>query len=276
MQINKIGLGTVQFGLDYGISNNSGKTSSEEVTRILKFAKEKGIDTIDTAQAYGDSENVLGMNDLKGFKIVTKFIKGDKSVLSIVNSSLEKLKQQELYGLLVHSPQEVLQNEKVWNELIGLKNIGLVKKIGFSFNDPNEVEKCLQKKMIPDVIQVPYNYFDSRFEKHFPQLKDLGCEIHTRSTFLQGLFFLSEEILKSKFMQVAKMIIDLQNQFNSHLSKGLINFVMNNKYIDKVVLGVNSYDQLQENLTIDNTQFDLPKINHLIPDEILIPSKWKN
>ena len=71
---NKIGLGTVQFGMDYGVSNTKGKTPDIEVSKILEYAKKEGLLYIDTAEAYGCSEEVLGRNDLSGFRIISKFL----------------------------------------------------------------------------------------------------------------------------------------------------------------------------------------------------------
>ena len=70
----RISLGTAQFGLDYGISNKSGKIEPKEVDKILSFAKKNGIKSIDTAQAYGESETVLGKYDINKLSSIISFI----------------------------------------------------------------------------------------------------------------------------------------------------------------------------------------------------------
>ena len=127
----KLGLGTVQFGLDYGISNKQGITNLEEVRDILGFAKNAGIDLIDTAFGYGKSEEVLGKADVDGFRVVSKFLP-ESNGLSIpqqVQTTLERLKTNQLYGLLAHRPADLLKNPDIWLYLQGLKQQGLVKTI---------------------------------------------------------------------------------------------------------------------------------------------------
>lgn len=127
---NKIGLGTVQFGMQYGVSNTMGKTPVTEVARILEYAKKEGLLYIDTAEAYGCSEEVLGRNDLSGFRIISKFLpqNNPSSIQDSLAKSLKSLKVSSLYGYLAHRPQTVLENPKQWDELIRTKEQGKVKK----------------------------------------------------------------------------------------------------------------------------------------------------
>lgn len=276
MNLNtKIGLGTVQFGLEYGISNTGGKTSPEEVTKILEYAAENGIDTIDTASAYGDSEIVLGGNDLQGFRIVSKFMppRQNESISSQFHKSLERLKQEFLYGYLAHRPSDILQNPIHWKEIESLKRDGLIKKIGFSLNEPYELSQLLNAGFIPDLIQIPFNYFDHRFEKQIIQLKQQGCEIHSRSTFLQGLFFINTEKLSSFFDEVKPVINNLQNSYKS-LSGSLLRFSAEQPFIDKVIVGVENTEQLQMNIETLGKAEKLPELMQNISDKILIPSGW--
>lgn len=272
---SKLGLGTVQFGLDYGISNKDGKTSSEEVTKILTYAKAQGIDTLDTASAYGGAEKVLGGNDLNGFRIISKFMppQKDETLNSQLHQSLKRLKQENLYGYLAHRPLNVLENPLIWKELQSLKKEGLVKKIGFSFNLPSELSKILQAGFIPDLIQIPFNYFDQRFKQQIISLKEQGCEIHTRSTFLQGLFFVNPEKMNCFFDEVNPVIKNLQSTVKN-LSGSLLRFVAEQPFIDKVILGVENSSQLKTNLDTLETAEQLPALGQKISDKILIPSGW--
>ncbi|MBS1514068.1 MAG: aldo/keto reductase [Bacteroidetes bacterium] len=277
MNLNsKVGLGTVQFGLDYGISNKSGRTNSEEVSKILQYASENDIDTLDTASAYGEAEKILGENNLGGFRVISKFMPpNEKETIKVqLQQSLEKLKQKNIYGYLAHRPMDVLENPNQWDELLKAKEEKLVTKIGFSLNKPEELTKLLEKNFIPDLIQVPYNYFDNRFQEQMIDLHSKGCEIHTRSAFLQGLFFMESESLSSHFDEVKPEIKNLQNSIKN-LSGSLLKFVCDCSYIDRVIIGVENLSQLKDNLNGISTAENLPVITKNISENILMPSLWQ-
>ncbi len=273
---NKIGLGTVQFGVDYGISNKQGLTQTKEVVEILDIAKENGIEIIDTAYAYGKSEEVLGACDLSAFKIVSKFIPPteEKSLEFQFNSSLSKLNKESIYGYLAHRPNCVVENPKIWDMLLHYKDKGSISKIGFSFNTLEEVDNVLRKGYKPDLVQVPYNYFDKRFEEIIVELKNSGCEIHSRSTFLQGLLLMPPEELTLFFEPVFPLLNELQ-KLGKQLPKILLDYSKSKYFIDTVITGVNNSQQLRDN--ISKAGCLLPKIKDLevlIPEQIVNPSKW--
>lgn len=277
MCIKKISIGSVQFGSDYGISNSSGITPEEEVKEIIEFCRENNITTIDTAYGYLKSEVVLGKNDLSGFDVVSKFLPESNVVPSVeeqMNISLKRLNVSYLYGYLAHRPQYLLENKHIWQFLISAKNDKLVKKIGFSFNEPHEIDEVLKENMIPEIVQVPLNYFDNRFDDKIKFLKDsYNTEVHVRSVFLQGLFFTNTKTLDNFFNPVKNYIEDLQRNYiplNAHL----INYVLKKDYIDKIVIGVNNKNQLIENIEGLKHNFKLPPFTGKVDDKILIPSNW--
>jgi aryl-alcohol dehydrogenase-like predicted oxidoreductase len=270
---SKIGLGTVQFGLPYGISNKHGQTSQNEVAPILDYARKIKIDVLDTAASYGTSEFILGNNNLEGFKIISKFIIKEISIKEQLLTTLKRLNVSSLYAYLAHRPNDILNNPKLWDELIGLKQSGSIMKIGFSFNEISEIELVLKNGFIPDIIQVPFNYFDNRFEPFMCNLKEQGCEIHARSPFLQGLFFTEVNKLPSFFDGVKKIITDLQKQ-EGNLAAMLLSYCIDMPFIDKVVFGVNNLIQLKDNVEKMKFSNALPSLITPINDEIKIPSKW--
>lgn len=272
--LQKIGIGTVQFGTDYGISNTQGQTPPDEVTRILEICRQYGVTLLDTASAYGEAEKVIGANDLKGFRIVSKFMPPE--ILSIedqLKQSLTNLYRDSLYGYLAHRPKDLLNNPAQWVVLQQLKDLGRIKKIGFSLNKPAELHALIKENMIPDLVQLPFNYFDKRFENDLELLKRYNCEIHTRSVFLQGLFFKKTEELSLFFDQVKPVIQRLQRDYSS-LAQSLLMHVLQHPLIDRVIIGVNNSKQLLSNLTGFGPTEELPPIQIEIPDEILIPSNW--
>lgn len=270
----KLGLGTVQFGLSYGISNKKGQTTPEEVVKILDASKIYKIDVLDSASAYGSSEDVLGQNDLSSFKMVSKFMPPSKEeCISVqLNQSLKKLGLKSFYAYLAHRPMDIIDHPEHWEELQRFKVEAKVEKIGFSLNEPIELERLLEKEYYPDLVQAPYNYFDRRFETAIKELKSRGCEIHTRSAFLQGLFFMNPQELDEFFEEVKPLIVQLQKR--SQLNGALLRFVLDKPFIDKVIIGVENELQLLQNIENLENAPDLPELENKITDKILIPSKW--
>lgn len=273
---NKIGLGSVQFGMPYGVSNNHGQTTSDEVIKILNYANKSGITFIDTASAYGNAEEVLGFNDLNNFNIISKFMPQEEnySISIQLQTSLDKLKVDSLYGYLAHRPLSLLNNQKQWDELLVLKQENKIRKIGFSLNEPKELDLLLNKGMIPDLIQVPYNYFDNRFKDVLIYLKARGCEIHTRSAFLQGLFFSDIQKLPSFFDEAKKNITELQINYENNLTGALLKYVLALDFVDVVIMGVENEKQLKMNLININTAHHLSPKNFNFSDLVLMPSNW--
>jgi len=278
----KLGLGTVQFGLDYGISNLEGQTPKEEVKKILEVATKAGIDILDTAFDYGKSEEVLGdfLQLYPNMKVVSKFPTPDmgKCVSDYLEKSLQRLRIKSLYGYLAHHSNLVLQNPDLWKELNLLKQRNLISKIGYSLYTPAELERLLDLNMIPDIIQVPFNVFDRRFAPHFPLLQKLGVEIHTRSAFLQGLFFVDADSLPSFFDPVKAYLKEIRKGYSSisDLSGALLYFCASSPFVAKVIVGVNNVKQLRQNLEslaspqkkVDWNKFQLSE------ESILLPSNW--
>lgn len=285
---HKIGLGTVQFGLDYGISNEDGRPNIDEVQRILELASKEGLDVLDTAAGYGESESVLGqcLEKLppKTFKIITKFMgcHSEGELREQYSRSLERLNVEEVYGLMAHRPLELVEFPEVWKGLQKLKSEGLVVKVGYSLNTLEEfqqLENMHETMGYPDLVQVPFNYFDVRFVEVMKKLKSKGCEIHSRSTFLQGLFFMSIDKLSSYFESVKPEIKSMQERFGDGLSGVLLKYALEKEYIDRVIIGVQSADQLNQNIAGVKASLSNKKVilecTQSFSEEILVPSNWK-
>ncbi|MFV0665026.1 aldo/keto reductase [Denitromonas sp.] len=195
----RIGLGTVQWGLDYGVTNAYGQTPTDEVGRILSRARTRGIDTLDTAALYGEAEAILGAHDLDGFNIITKtprfghapITQQDAEALcSTLEGSLEKLRVESVSGLLVHHADDLISagGEHLLDALSSLKASGKVRRIGVSVYTTAQVDDVLSR-FTPDLVQLPVNVFDQRLitDGTLSRLAGLGVEIHARSAYLQGL-----------------------------------------------------------------------------------------
>lgn len=281
----KMGIGTAQFGLNYGVSNDFGITLEKEAFRILDYAAEIGVDTIDTAAAYGNSEAIIGkylkQNPKYLFRVISKF-KDAKSFVQDAENS-RTLFNGFLYGYLAHSSQEVFTNTRLIGMLTKLRAEHNV-KIGVSVYDQFEIEKLIEMDIL-DIVQVPLNILDHRLIKCglLAELKKRAVEIHARSIFLQGLLFLSEDRIKKDFSSVEssiKMIRSVAAESKLSVSDLAIQFVNSIPEVDKLIIGVNSKKQLIENeksLSIKYnksiTKMLLDEID-LGTDRILDPRLW--
>ena len=205
----KLALGTVQFGLPYGISNCNGQTTLEEATRIIDLARISGVSLLDTAMAYGESESRLGQIGVDSFKVVTKLSALPENCSDLkkwareqVEGSLQKLGLKSLYGLLLHSPAQLLgsQGYSLFVALKDLKKCGLFKKIGISIYSPSELDEILPFFPV-DLVQAPFNPMDRRLIESgwMRKLHTDGIEIHVRSVFLQGLLLMPLNQIPAKF-----------------------------------------------------------------------------
>ena len=206
-KINKIVLGTVQFGQDYGISNNKGKTKFEDVKKILEFADFNNIKTLDTANLYGDAENLLGKIGIEKFNVVSKFkFQKKESIEEKFLETINKLKIKNLYAYLSHDSNEIINDPKIWTVLTDIKKQKKIKKIGFSFNSVSEFKKIYELGIKPDIIQIPFNLLDNRFKKIAKYCSKNKIEVHSRSVFLQGLFFLETNKLPNELKKMKKYL----------------------------------------------------------------------
>lgn len=255
--INKIAIGSAQFGMDYGISNSTGQVSVEEVNKIFSIARQYGVNAVDTAQVYGNSEIVIGgclSQFKKPPKITTKLFFEDQSLdtRTLLHKSFLNLKCDSVYGVLLHSFKDFKSNGNLINDLQELKNKGLINKVGFSLYDVEDLQYLIYHAVEFDIVQVPYNVFDQRFLPYFALLKDMGVEIQTRSAFLQGLFFLDRNYIPQSILTQVTEPLDrlykISAKMNVSISDMCLYFCFCNSDIDTVVLGVDNTEQFLDNI----------------------------
>jgi aryl-alcohol dehydrogenase-like predicted oxidoreductase len=287
--INKIALGTVQFGAKYGISNRIGKISTKGAFEILKFAHEEGIRLLDTAHSYGDSEELIGKfisESNMSFDIVSKFpdLEKAEAIESYISETLKRLGQAKLYGYLVHAFGNIIQHKALWSKLESLKEKKIVEKIGVAIYKPEELEYLCDNNLHFDILQIPYNIFDQRFEGYFSDLKKKGVEIQARSIFLQGLFFLGLDEISRNFQPAKEGIEKLHRisaDYEIPLHSLCLCFVLHSPLIDKVIIGVDSIGQLEQNIDsikyVDKVRdiYDLLQSLRFHNEEVILPYNWK-
>lgn len=183
----RLALGTAQFGLDYGITNVQGRMPEAEAARVLSAAAAGGIDTLDTAAAYGDAEIVLGtLGAAQRFRLVTKISGPAETLVDAARESARRLGRMP-DTVLLHAPAALAgaDGSAVASALLALRDAGLAGTVGVSVYTPAELEAAL-RRLRPGLVQLPFNLFDRRFAPAIARLADAGIEVHARSLFLQG------------------------------------------------------------------------------------------
>lgn len=290
-RINKLGLGTVQWGLPYGLGNQNGITTPETVTELVSEARHCGIDVLDTASVYGKSEAVLGANSLEGFKVVTKTPRfatphiSDIEVNQLIETfqqSLNSLSCKKIYGLMVHHADDLLVpgGNKLLAAMKQLKEKGVVEKIGVSVYDSVQVDAVL-KKFKPDLIQLPLSVLDQRMlaSGHLELLKNEGVEIHVRSVFLQGLLLMPLNNIPTFFEPIRPLLFRWHAAAHAQgltVNQAAVAFVKNLPYADTVLVGLDNLAQFRtcfDDFTSD-TVFDATGLE--CNDPVFVnPSLWQ-
>lgn len=284
-----LALGTVQFGLSYGIANATGQTSPDEAARIVERARQAGMDTLDTAAAYGDSERVLGDIGVAGWKVVTKVPPcledtqdGLRWLLNHVRRSLDMLRVERLNAVLLHNASDLLKDKgaEIAAGLRALKAEGLVDKIGYSIYSPDALVNLLQI-MPPDLIQAPFSILDQRLIKSgwMVRLKNAGVEVHVRSVFLQGLLLMAPNRRPAGFERWSELWTRwdaLVERYGGSALAVCLGFIRQQRDISRVVIGVESLLHLEQLLAVwqDGVAVDGAALS--CDDPLLVePSNWK-
>ncbi len=284
----KLALGTVQFGAAYGLANSVGLVPFNEVRLILDYARSKGVDTLDTAISYGESEDVLGKIGIKQWKLITKIPPLNESVENIeswltnhIDSSMTRLGVEKLYGVLLHRPEDILSDvgTRYVRILEKLRETGKISKIGYSIYSPSSLEE-LTGKLWPDIVQAPYNVFDRRIASSgwLDKLNSRNIKVHARSIFLQGLLLMpnsSKPAYFSKwdslFSKWNEAVIEAK-QDPVHVA---LNFALHEDRFDRILIGVDSLAQLKHIIDGYDRNFPLELTNLACEDrDLLEPSRW--
>ena len=288
--MTKLCLGTVQFGMNYGIQGN-GQPDLEKAVEILTTAYNAGILTYDTASAYGSAEHVLNTFllqpciDRKNVRIISKTQSADAQIRKDAQCSLKNLGIDYLDGCLLHDADLVFNADAVEN-LKQLKETGIAKEIGVSVYTPEQAEKCLDYDYV-DIIQVPYNILDRRLDKadFFARAKETGLDVYVRSVLLQGLLMMNPNTLPAHMKFAEPYLRKYQNICDKNgigYFDCAVGYVLEHPDIDYIVFGVDNLTQLNQYIDIYS---DLGKINRNIgdmfgsvfdnvEDKVIMPYLW--
>ena len=279
-------LGTAQFGSNYGIANFDGTVKKDDAINIIELMKKKNMKIIDTASSYHESEKRLGEIGVQGFDIISKLPFRNSNIHDLESwiefeliKSLKKLKIQKLYAILIHDFDMIDQErlKKIFEILIKFKNKYFY-KIGISTYLSNESLKKINLFPI-NIIQTSYNIFDRKIENSdFKNILNDNIEIHARSIFLQGVLVNKNKKNQTFFSQFDDIFDDWFNFLSTNKYDPIdycIKFVLSNPSIDKVVLGIDNFNQFKKIFNFNiNKIFKIFKIEKNIPEKLINPTYW--
>lgn len=273
--------------MPYGINNNTGMPGRDQAFMILKKANSVGINLLDSAEAYGEAIDVIGHylkeNRDAPFRVISKFTGGKMSLEQRVTTTLDKLGRDRLYCYMYHRFSDYSSGAYKRN-LTLLKKQGKIEHIGVSLYSTDELQHCLQDEEI-SIVQIPYNPFDASKEKQqlLERAKEYGKEIHVRSVFLQGLFFKKSHELTGNLTPLASPLSEfheLVTRYDVDVRTACLNYALYSPFIDSVVIGVETVDQLDENMAAINEVIPRELFSSLESivvgdDQLVNPSNWK-
>lgn len=290
-RVDKLVLGTVQMGLDYGINNKIGKINENKAIEILEYAFNQGIRVIDTAEVYGTSHQVIGhyhkLNPSHSFKVITKIPKkiNNNLLQSKVNQYLNELRISNIHLLMCHDFETYKNDDELSDWLMYNKGSDYIEKVGVSVYTNSQVMNLLDGAKKLDVIQLPFNLLDNNYQRG-AVLKYMNAEsviTHTRSPFLQGMFFLDQkndnEVYKSLLPYISELY-KIANSVGITMHSMALLYSIQNKLINNVIIGVDSIKQLKLNFqTISDcflTEEVIKRIDGIVVHnvDLLNPSLW--
>ena len=284
-RIAKLALGTVQFGIDYGINNSHGQISRSEAEDIVDYAFNHGVTVLDTARSYGYAETTIGdillLNPtFRNIEVVTKIsYDSGLSLSQNIAVSCRNLNKNILDTVLFHS----LQDYELYSDSVDIREKLNIRKLGVSVYTNSEIERILEDSRI-EVIQVPFNLLDNECQRGdvLRLAKSKGKEVHTRSAFLQGLLFKRADDLKSNLFGLHKQlqsIHELCDDYKISVSDLALQYCLSKDYIDQVVIGVDTLEHLRMNIKSCNVTLPqelVNKVDKIVVKsvELLNPSNW--
>lgn len=284
-------LGTAQLGMNYGISNTHGRPSNEQANNLLSYAASQGVALLDTAQAYGASEDIIGDYSKTRFEVQTKvgrFPESDQDfgewLVSKVERSRNKISNHNLKTVFLHDSDQ-FQGELRRRSISALHYLMREfpnLKLGASIYDPSEWQYLKEIEEI-SIYQIPFSILDRRFERSgiIQEMVDSGKSVQARSIYLQGLLLMNiSQVPKyfHKWLYVIKDFHDFCRKVGVSPIQASSSFVMSNPIFEGILMGFNNMNEMQyfinesrdENLTLG----DYPTFGDL-DSELLDPRMWK-
>lgn len=294
MTDSRLVLGTAQLGMHYGIANKSGQPDRKLALNIVDTAWKNGIRQFDTAQAYGQSEDILGyclseLNVSKEARVISKFDPAlDHLSWSELSQSLDrslyKIGLNNLHAMMLHNEDLLsLWSMGLSDIILDLKNSGRICHAGVSVYNPKKALQALATEGL-DFVQLPTNILDRRFESAgvFELASKLEKRIYIRSVYLQGLLIMDVNHIPPKMSFATPILRELDllcEEYNLNRKEIALRYIKNNFPHAHVLFGAETPDQVLENVALwDNKQsrisFKIPPALMNIDEAILNPCTW--
>lgn len=283
----KIVIGTAQLTMPYGICNKNNSISKQSIKKIFRLSNKTGVLFIDTALNYGHNDNVLKNYINNKYQVITKIpkfnrnhINSNKKVENLIRESLSKLNIKKFYAILLHSPNQLLNKNgsRIYQILLNLKKKKLTKNIGISVYSKNTTIKIIKKYKF-NLIQLPFNIVNQEFNNQdfIKLVKKKKIEIHARSIFLQGILTnkkIRNKKFFSKWSRIFKIIDQIKKKNEVNDLELNINFCINKKWINKIIIGIDNFLQFKSilNTKIKNIIYEPIPMN--IKKSLYDPRKW--
>jgi aryl-alcohol dehydrogenase-like predicted oxidoreductase len=293
MIFSKLMLGTVQFGLNYGIANSTGKPSYNTARDIIKAAYECGVNCLDTSPNYGDSEEVLGraLTELgltDKMQVISKVehlanlnlsdSETEKYIIKSVENSLKLLRIERLAVCMIHVETDIRYVEILQK----LEQTGLIGGAGISLDTDIYCKEVIDRGI--KHVQIPYNILDKRYDSFLPEAQKKGTSVFTRSAYLQGLLLMPEE----KIMPAVKDVIPVRRILEKlaaaagmSMPELCIRFVLSNTAVTSILTGVDNVKQLGQNMQLlekgplpDNLFHEVKEAVPMLSENIVRPLLW--
>lgn len=306
LTVSKMTLGTVQLGMNYGFIGNSQKPDVQASYRILQAAWQGGVSTYDTAATYGESEQILGhflgkLQSGEAPTIITKiYVQPEDGWSSVrikdeiyrqTRTSLEKLGVEQVSVMMLHNVDAMRAHGDVIAQVFAeLVRDGLVKQAGISFSSNTEEEYAMLHPYLEDsvfgAVQLPLNLFNHRPLNNgcLEMLRSAGKTVFVRSVFLQGLLYANEAELPSQLPEAIEPIRQLRELANSCglTPAGLaVSYIRDMPGVDSLVIGVQTVEQLEENLRLmegpavpESICKEIRERFRNLPERLLSPGMW--
>jgi len=284
----RLSLGTAQFGLDYGVTNQDGKISLEDAGSIISYAYDSGIDSLDTAFLYGSSQKVLGIIGIDQWNVYTKLpelpheaLNCTKWVIDMVYEALSVMRVDRLKGVYLHRPNVLCgpHGEDIYKALNYLLEKKVIEGVGISIYSPAELDEMIHLFPI-NLVQAPFNPIDDRMitSGWINKLKEMNIELHARSIFLQGLLLAGKESIPNQFVRWNPLFRKWHEwlaEKNLSPLEACLRYALGYSQIDKVVIGVNNLSHIKEILSaVDDGFLEISGELRCQDLDLINPSHW--
>lgn len=296
MKLSQLMIGTVQFGLDYGVANKTGQPSYKEVCDILACAFAGGVTCLDTARAYGTSEEVLGkalaeLGMADKVTVVTKIAhladglgaaETARQIEASVAQSLKNLRLPTLPICLIHHEESF----QYFDEVLKLKERGLAQHVGASVMTPGMAKTIVNSGLV-QAVQAPTSVLDRRYVRAgvFHDCRTRGVALFVRSIYLQGLILMADADVPAALAPAVTPVLgrlrSLAAEAGMSLAEMAVRYVLALEGVVCGVVGVETVAQMNDNLAIfSKGPLDAGLMKAItvavpdLPDGILMPNKW--